>query len=107
MFDRGTSPFPFPSRENPVKLASNNLSTDGKGIEQQQFKCCSSSMAEMLHKLLSNNFNNEVAHTTTWQKFYKKLLNHKLSADIAETTSITELAHKIFQYRLNSIVKLN
>ena len=53
-------------------------------------------MAEMLHKLLSNNFNNEVAHTTTWWKFYKKLLNHKLSADIAETTSITELAHKIF-----------
>ena len=53
-------------------------------------------MAEMLHKLLSNNFNKEVAHTTTCQKCYTKLLNHKLSADVAETSTIAELVSRIF-----------
>ena len=107
MFDWGDCPFPFPSRENAAKLASNNLITDEKRIEQQQLKYCSSSMAEMLHKLLSNNLDNQEAHTTLWQKCYTKLLNHKLSGNAAETTTITELVRKIFQYQLNSLVKLN
>ena len=68
-----TPPVSFHSRENPAELPSKNLSTDGKETELWELSRCSSSMPERLHKLLNNNFDNDVAHTTSMVEMLHKI----------------------------------
>ena len=60
--------FSFLSRENSATFRNKNYWCKGN-----QFKCCSSSIAEMLHKLHSNNFNNEAAHTASMVEMLHKI----------------------------------